>query len=137
MKRMMHGGFAPASVRFAIAASMAARCVPGSEFRGAFRVEGDWQGMLQAGGVELQLILHILKGDNGARKVTLDSVDQGANGIPVTSVSFNKRFEVDEMPGLNHLFQTPKTRSPKEYAEIEEAMSQVASEKIASCILAR
>ncbi len=47
----------------------------------------------------------------------------------------NKNFEVDEMPGLNHLFQTAKTGSPNEYAEIEETMSPVALEKIASWIL--
>jgi fermentation-respiration switch protein FrsA (DUF1100 family) len=47
----------------------------------------------------------------------------------------NKRFEVDELPGLNHLFQTAKTGSPSEYAEIEETMSPVALDKIASWIL--
>ena len=30
---------------------------------------------------------------------------------------------VQEMPGLNHLFQTAKTGAPSEYAEIEETMS--------------
>lgn len=47
----------------------------------------------------------------------------------------NKHFEVDELPGLNHLFQTAKTGAPAEYAEIEETMSPVALEKIASWIL--
>ncbi len=47
----------------------------------------------------------------------------------------NKHFEVDELPGLNHLFQTAKTGSPGEYADIEETMSPVALEKIASWIL--
>jgi len=47
----------------------------------------------------------------------------------------NKNFEVDELPGLNHLFQTAKTGSPAEYAEIEETMSPVALEKVASWIL--
>jgi len=49
--------------------------------------------------------------------------------------SGNKNYEVDEMPGLNHLFQTAKTGSVSEYAEIEETMSPVAMEKIASWIL--
>jgi hypothetical protein len=48
----------------------------------------------------------------------------------------NQRFEVDELPGLNHLFQTAKTGSPAEYAQIEETMSRVALEKIASWIAA-
>ena len=42
----------------------------------------------------------------------------------------NKHFEVDELPGLNHLFQTANTGSPAEYAGIEETMSPVALEKI-------
>ncbi len=45
-------------------------------------VTGDWQGSLSAGGAELRLVLHITKGADGALKATLDSVDQGANGIP-------------------------------------------------------
>ncbi len=48
---------------------------------------GDWHGTLKAGGAELHLLLHIARGDNGALKATLDSVDQGANGIPVTSAT--------------------------------------------------
>jgi fermentation-respiration switch protein FrsA (DUF1100 family) len=47
----------------------------------------------------------------------------------------NKHYEVDELPGLNHLFQTAKTGSPAEYAEIEETMSPIALDKIASWIL--
>jgi uncharacterized protein len=47
----------------------------------------------------------------------------------------NKHFEVDELPGLNHLFQTAKTGAPAEYAQIEETMSPVALEKMASWIL--
>jgi pimeloyl-ACP methyl ester carboxylesterase len=47
----------------------------------------------------------------------------------------NKHFEVDELPELNHLFQTAKTGAPSEYAEIEETMSPVAMDKIANWIL--
>ena len=47
----------------------------------------------------------------------------------------NKHFEVDELPGLNHLFQTAKTGSPTEYAQSEETISPVALDKIASWIL--
>lgn len=51
-------------------------------------VTGDWQGTLHAGSADLHLVLHITKGDAGALKATLDSVDQAANGIPVSSISF-------------------------------------------------
>lgn len=47
----------------------------------------------------------------------------------------NKHFEIDELSGLNHLFQTAKTGAPAEYAQIEETMSPVALEKISSWIL--
>lgn len=49
--------------------------------------------------------------------------------------SGNQHAEVDELPGLNHLFQTAKTGSPAEYAPIEETMSPVALDKIATWIL--
>jgi fermentation-respiration switch protein FrsA (DUF1100 family) len=47
----------------------------------------------------------------------------------------NQHAEVDELPGLNHLFQDAKTGSPSEYGQIEETMSPVALDKIASWIL--
>jgi hypothetical protein len=47
----------------------------------------------------------------------------------------NKHYEVDELPGLNHLFQTAKTGSLREYGEIEETISPVALDKIAGWIL--
>jgi len=47
----------------------------------------------------------------------------------------NKHAEIDEMPGLNHLFQTAKTGSPTEYAQIEETISPVALDKVATWIL--
>lgn len=47
----------------------------------------------------------------------------------------NHHFEIDELPGLNHLFQMAKTGAPAEYAQIEETMSPVALEKISGWIL--
>ncbi len=49
--------------------------------------------------------------------------------------SGNQNYEVDELPSLNHLFQTAKTGSPAEYAAIEETMSPVALQKIADWIV--
>ena len=42
----------------------------------------------------------------------------------------NKNFEIVEMPGLNHLFQTAKTGSIAEYVELEETISPAVLEKI-------
>ena len=47
----------------------------------------------------------------------------------------NNHYEIDELPGLNHLFQTAKTGGVTEYSEIEETMSPAAMEKAASWIL--
>ena len=50
-------------------------------------IAGDWQGTLSAGGMELRLVLHISKTADGSLKATLDSIDQGANGISVSSIA--------------------------------------------------
>jgi len=47
----------------------------------------------------------------------------------------NTHFEVVEMPGLNHLFQTAKTGSPSEYFQIEETIAPAILEKIAGWIV--
>lgn len=49
-------------------------------------ITGDWKGTLDAGSAQLRLVLHISKSANGVLQATLDSVDQGANGIPVSSI---------------------------------------------------
>ncbi len=52
-------------------------------------VAGDWEGALDTGAAQLRLVLHLSLGAGGALAATLDSVDQGAMGIPVSSVSLN------------------------------------------------
>jgi CubicO group peptidase (beta-lactamase class C family) len=51
------------------------------------QIAGDWLGMLSAGGAQLHLVLHITDAKDGSLTATLDSVDQGANGIPVSAIS--------------------------------------------------
>jgi fermentation-respiration switch protein FrsA (DUF1100 family) len=57
---------------------------------GAQDIAGDWQGALSANGAELRLVLHVARSADGTLKATLDSVDQGANGIPVTSITLKE-----------------------------------------------
>jgi hypothetical protein len=66
---------------------LAAQVVASASLVSAQNIAGDWQGTLSANGGELRLVLHITKGDDGMLKATLDSVDQNANGIPVSSIS--------------------------------------------------
>lgn len=49
----------------------------------------------------------------------------------------NKDVTAQELPGLNHLFQTATTGSPSEYANIEETMSPVAMKTISDWIATR
>jgi hypothetical protein len=53
------------------------------------------------------------------------------------ALAHNPDAEVDELPDLNHLFQTAKTGSPGEYAQIEETISPIALTKITSWIQRR
>jgi len=66
-----------------LAAALASKCYSQAQ------VAGDWQGTLTAGGAQLRLVLHITAGKDGALTATLDSVDQGAYAIPVSSVSLS------------------------------------------------
>ncbi len=57
-------------------------------------IEGRWNGLLKVQGIELRLVFEITKMESGY-KATMDSPDQGAKGIPVTSVSFeNNMLEI-------------------------------------------
>jgi pimeloyl-ACP methyl ester carboxylesterase len=65
-------------------------------------ISGDWNGTLNTGMGELRLVLHIAKNADGTLKATLDSVDQNANGIPVTSAILkdsNLSLKVDAVNG--------------------------------------
>lgn len=50
-------------------------------------ITGQWNGILKVQGTQLRLVLNVLKTNSGYR-ATMDSPDQGAKGIPVTSTSF-------------------------------------------------
>jgi len=65
-------------ILLAAAATMAAQ---------AQDVVGDWQGTLNVGAASLHLLVHISAGPNGSLKATLDSLDQGADGIPISAIA--------------------------------------------------
>ena len=63
--------------------------------RAQSQLAGDWQGTLSAGGVELRLILHVTAARDGSLTATLDSLDQSAYDIPVTSVALkDSKFDL-------------------------------------------
>ena len=64
---------------------------------------GDWEGALNISGVRLRLVFHIAADSSGALSATMDSPDQGANGIPVSRVAFAQdklRLEVQTVGGV-------------------------------------
>jgi hypothetical protein len=55
--------------------------------RAQAQIAGDWQGTLNAGDTQLRLVLHVTAAKDGSLTATVDSVDQGANGIPVSAIT--------------------------------------------------
>jgi fermentation-respiration switch protein FrsA (DUF1100 family) len=47
----------------------------------------------------------------------------------------NRDYTIVKLPGLNHLFQTAKTGSPAEYAQIQETIAPAALEIMADWIV--
>ncbi len=56
---------------------------------GAQDISGKWRGILNIQGTQLTLVFNITKTENGYT-ATMDSPDQGAKGIPVTTIIYNK-----------------------------------------------
>jgi pimeloyl-ACP methyl ester carboxylesterase len=63
------------------------------------QITGQWNGALNIQGTQLRLVLHVNKTADSLTS-TLDSPDQGANGIPVTTTSFENgtlKFTLDKL----------------------------------------
>jgi len=66
-------------------------------------VIGDWRGTLDAGSAKLRLVFHVKQRPGAGLAGTMDSIDQGARGIPVESVRFTNstlRMEVKSVNGV-------------------------------------
>jgi hypothetical protein len=50
-------------------------------------IEGEWTGTLKAGTQDLRLALHVAKDSKGVLAATMDSLDQGAMGMPVSTIT--------------------------------------------------
>ena len=67
-------------------------------------IDGDWQGALEAGTQSLRLLLHIRNSEDGLT-ATLDSLDQNARGLPVTTISRQGNTLKFEMKQLAAAFE--------------------------------
>ena len=66
------------------------------------KIEGSWEGTLDAGTAKLRVVLHVVRKD-GALSATLDSPDQGATDQPIDSFGINQRsvrFELKSSEGV-------------------------------------
>ncbi|MGD0920820.1 MAG: hypothetical protein ABSA70_03530 [Terriglobia bacterium] len=66
-------------------------------------VVGDWEGTLEAGMQgKLRVVLHVTQAKDGSLAATLDSPDQNATGIPVTTITYEEpalHFESEPIKG--------------------------------------
>jgi len=69
----------------------------------ALKATGTWDGVLVTPTASLRLRLKVFKSDDGAASGTLDSLDQGANGIPLYAITLKEgqlRFEARGIGGV-------------------------------------
>ena len=66
---------------------------------------GVWEGLLDAGAAQLRLVFHVERGDGAELSGSLDSPDQGASGIPATSVSVDERSLTFTIASLQATFE--------------------------------
>lgn len=78
----------PTEVHFTRAAAQPAAPAATPQASTQPSIVGDWAGTLNAGPAQLRLLLHIKADKDGTLTGTLDSIDQGANGIPISSATF-------------------------------------------------
>jgi hypothetical protein len=83
----------------------------------AQKVEGDWQGVVKDGTVELRVVLHLKKDETGALKGTLDSPDQGVTGIPISSISLKDSVLKFEVPSVG-VRRESGARSPRSQRDL-------------------
>jgi pimeloyl-ACP methyl ester carboxylesterase len=61
---------------------------------------GTWAGTLQVGDSVLHVVLHIMKGNGGSPRATLDSLDQGVYGIEALVTQTGSTLKI-EVPSVN------------------------------------
>jgi uncharacterized protein len=66
-------------------------------------VVGDWNGVLDVGGGNsLHLVVHVTQKQDGSLTGTMDSPDQGANGIEISTITYKDgalHFECSQIGG--------------------------------------
>lgn len=63
-------------------------------------IAGQWNGILKVPGAQLRVVFNVSKSENGYSS-TMDSPDQGAKGIPVTTTSFENSILKLQIPAAS------------------------------------
>lgn len=77
-------------LQFIVAGVIATLALPLAATSAETAIEGSWQGVLSVSGAQLHVVFNITRSADGALAATMDSPDQGAKGIPVGAVTFEK-----------------------------------------------
>jgi pimeloyl-ACP methyl ester carboxylesterase len=93
-----------ARVFFILTSLLVSIAFAGSQEQIQVKPEGDWKGTIDAGGVKLDLILHVSSKD-GALSATLDSPDQGATGLAIDSITVTGKSLRFEMKSLGASYE--------------------------------
>ena len=70
----------------------------------SYQVQGHWKGVLNVNHVSLHIVFHIAVLADGSYSTTMDSPDQGANGIPAAKTQFTYPNLRLEWPAINGVF---------------------------------
>ena len=70
----------------------------------AGELAGDWKSLMEVNGTKLRLVLHVTEGKSGLA-ASLDSLDQGALGLPVDSIARDGKRLKFEMSKLGARFE--------------------------------
>ena len=68
-------------------------------------IAGEWNGALDVQGQKLRLVVHLKKNADGKLTGTLDSLDQGANNIPISAVEYAGGDVKLELSGIGAGYQ--------------------------------
>lgn len=68
-------------------------------------LQGIWKGTLEVNGVQLRLALKISEATDGTLSGAMDSIDQGAKDLPVTSIKFTDPTLRVELKGLDAAYE--------------------------------
>ena len=103
MKSVLHRSFVPVLLAlvgpllFSLNPALAEEA---AEAPSAASLAGQWEGKLAVGEHQLRLVFHVAHSSDGAVEASLDSPDQGATGIPITTVELDGDAVLFELGGL-------------------------------------